>query len=82
MDFQERTLWLENMQLKLQINGSGIKWYAVNVEILCRASDEELDAVPKMRNFREIDQVVPYSLIFKSSKDKCMVSLFDDTNTS
>ena len=78
----ERVLWLENMEMNLQLNGSGIKWYAVDCAILCRTSGQSLDTVPENRTFREIDIVIPYSMVFTSSKENCLVTITDSTDTS
>ena len=78
----ERVLWLDNIKLSLSINGAGIKWHDVNKQILCRADFEDSESVPSLRTFREVDTVVPYSVVFSSSKESCLVNLVDDSNNS
>ena len=78
----ERVLWLDNIKLSLSINGAGIKWHDVNKSILCRADFEDSESVPSLRTFREVDTVVPYSVVFSSSKESCLVNLVDDSNNS
>jgi len=78
----ERVLWLENINLDLKLNQAGIKWHDVDKSLLCRADYDAIETAPTMHTFSEIDITVPYSAIFSSSQESCLVSIVDNRNTN
>ena len=68
---RDRHLWLENFELMLNTNTSGIQWYSCDQLISCRLENEDSNSPPQGRIFNVIDHVVPFDLVFTSTKETC-----------
>ena len=83
-DIDQRSLWINNIEMSLSTNTSGIRWQENNRLISCILESEigVPDAVEQGRNFN-VDIVVPFSANFAASSwTTCKIILTCDANES